>query len=142
MRDICRGNAGDNGGVIASANHLEYPKPAYIPREICDENVALQSGANRCRYIMTSEQCMGHAAHCLRLAQNAASPEQKRILLDLARGWELTAKQMERLETREANEGTKRSARRQPTPGPAGCPPVRGGGVVEGWKADIATQPS
>jgi hypothetical protein len=59
---------------------------------------------------MTSEQCTGHAAHCLRLAQTAASSEQKRILLDLARDWQLTAKQMERLEAREANEGARKYA--------------------------------
>ena len=89
------GNGGESTvALVASASHLEYPEPAYIPREICDENVTLE----RVRiavigHMMISEQCTGHAAHCLRLAQTAASPEQKRILLDLARGWELTAKQ-------------------------------------------------
>jgi len=59
---------------------------------------------------MTSGECKAHAAECLQLAQTAVSPEQKTLLSDLAREWNLAAQEMEQLEAQEAIAGAKKSA--------------------------------
>jgi len=52
--------------------------------------------------MMSSEQCRSYAAECRELFQTAASSQQKTILLDLARHWEMAAKEMKELEHQNA----------------------------------------
>jgi hypothetical protein len=47
---------------------------------------------------LTSEQCRAYAAECRALVLTAPSPQQVKILLDLAAHWEMAATQIERLE--------------------------------------------
>jgi len=46
-----------------------------------------------------------HAAECFRLAQTAASREQKAILIGLAREWEVMAQQMDESTGQQPNDG-------------------------------------
>jgi len=50
--------------------------------------------------MMSSEQCRGYAAEYRELAQSGVSPAKKKILLELARHWEMAADQVRELERR------------------------------------------
>jgi hypothetical protein len=52
--------------------------------------------------MITPEQCRAYAAECRRMAELAASPEQKAILLELANEWDISCKQTEKWEQQRA----------------------------------------
>jgi hypothetical protein len=59
--------------------------------------------------MISLEECKSHSAECLRLAESAPSREQKTILLDLAREWDLLARRLQ-VEAADVNEETRKSA--------------------------------
>ena len=60
--------------------------------------------------MMTSEECRAYAVECRALGLTAASPQKKAILLDLARHWDITAKDFEELERQKAADEQRRTA--------------------------------
>jgi hypothetical protein len=46
-----------------------------------------------------AERCRQHAAHCLSIAQNAANPQDKYLLLDMAIQWKALAEAAEAEDT-------------------------------------------
>ena len=55
--------------------------------------------------MISLEECKSHSAECLLLAETAPSREQRTILLDLAREWELLGRRLQ-VESAELDEQT------------------------------------